>query len=180
MRKIAGFVAVAVILGCAQAAADPVVYQPEGCDFAVTFSAPPKRTLLKTLTNRGDAVLTYRAELQSDAAGKLTLLRAECTAIPRMGFVDDQILKGVMDQVGKDEKLKSPRSFFERNKLTGTVGRLRGRREIDSKDVTVELRRYFGDNTMLDVWIGAETDAYPPAEGDAFLKTITLKGKSLF
>ncbi len=107
MRKVIE-IAIGALSLASPAWADPIMFAPEGCDFQIGFPAAPTVTQSKSDLNRGDAVITNRAVLRSTADGKSDFLRAECTRIPSMGFVDEAILKDNMTELAASYKLQNP------------------------------------------------------------------------
>ena len=89
----------ALCLSTLSAAADPASFHPEGCDFQISFPAPPTESQVKASTDRGDTIVTNKAELHPDAGGKVSILRAECSKIPHMGFMDESILTANMQDL---------------------------------------------------------------------------------
>jgi hypothetical protein len=67
----------------------------------------------------------------------------------------------------------------DHNKLTGAVGHIQGRAKLGGKDITLRIDRYTSTSDILDVWTGAEPDAYPSDAGAQFLKSITFNGENL-
>ena len=169
----------ALCLSTFSAAADPVAFGPEGCDFALTFPSAPIQSQVKTSTDRGDTIVTNKAELHPDAGGKLSILRAECSKIPHMGFMDESILNDNMQQLASAYKLQSPLVSVLRNQVAGSVGRLRAKARSGGKDITLEIYRYTSGSSIFDVWIGAEPDVFPTQAQAAFLKSIKLSGKDV-
>jgi hypothetical protein len=114
--------------------------------------------------------------LRSTADGKSDFLRAECTRIPSMGFVDEAILKDNMTELAASYKLQNPLVTILRNRQTGAVGRIHATAHLGGQDITVEIYRYTSDANIFDVWIGASPEAFPSAADSAFQKSITFKG----
>ncbi len=179
MRALAVSTFAVVAIWAAGAAADPVVFQPEGCDFQLSFPAAPSLTQQKQTTNRGDEVVTGKAELHLDVGGKANILRAECSKIPHMGFMDEAILSDNMRDLADAYKLQSPGVAVLHNKLAGPVGRLHTRARSGGKDITLEIYRYTSASNIFDVWIGAEPDAFPSEATTAFLKSVKLNGQDI-
>jgi hypothetical protein len=167
----------ALSLCAMNANADPVVFQPEGCDFQISFPAAPTPSQAKSTTNRGDAVVTNKADLHLDAGGKTAILRAECSKIPHMGFMDESILNANMRDLADAYKMQSPNVAVLRNAVAGSVGRLHARARSGGKDIILEIYRYTSASNIFDVWIGAEPDAFPTEAETAFLKSIKLNGQ---
>ena len=172
-------IAVGVLLLTAPASADTVVFGPDGCDFKVSFAAAPTITQSKSTLNRGDAVVTDRADLRSTVDGKTDFLRAECTKIPSMGFVDEAILKDNMNDLAASYKLQNPLITVQHNRLTGAVGRIHATARVGGQDITLEIYRYTSSANIFDVWVGASPDTFPSAADTGFLKSITLNGAGL-
>ena len=169
-------VAMAATLWAASAAADPVVFQPEGCDFQLTFPAAPIPAQQKSATSRGDTVVTNKAELHLDADGRPNIFRAECTRVAHMGSMDESILADNLRDLAGAYKIQNAAVSVRRNRVAGSVGLIHGRLALGGKDFTIELRRYTGPNNIFDVWIGAEPDAFPTEADNEFLKSIKLNG----
>ena len=169
----------AICLSTLSAAADPAAFHPEGCDFQISFPAPPTQSQVKASTDRGDTIVTNKAELHLDAGGKVSILRAECSKIPHMGFMDESILNDNMQQLASAYKLQSPLVSVLRNQVAGSVGRLRAKARSGGKDITLEIYRYTSGSSIFDVWIGAEPDAFPTEAQSAFLKSIKLNGQDI-
>jgi hypothetical protein len=169
----------ALSLSALSAAADPVVFHPDGCDFAVTFPSAPSQSQAKNSTDKGDAIITSKADLHLDAGGKVAILRAECSRIPHMGFMDESILGANMRDLADAYKMQSPNVAVLRNQVAGSVGRLHARARSGGKDVTVEIYRYTSGSNIFDVWVGTELDAFPSEATNAFLKSITLNGQTV-
>jgi hypothetical protein len=180
MRRRAGFWSVAGLLfWAAQAAADPVTFQPKGCDFQLSFPAAPTSSQTQTRTSRGDTVINDKATLSLDVDGKPNYFRAECTRIPSMGFVDEAILTENMRELGDTYKLQNAVPGIEHNGMAGPIGKLRGKGRVGGKEMVFEIRRYTSKVDIFDVWIGAGPDSFPSAAGTEFLKSIKLNGQSL-
>ena len=156
-----------------------MIFGPDGCDFKVSFAAAPTVTQSKSTLNRGDAVVTNRADLRSLVDGKTDFLRAECTKIPSMGFVDEAILKDNMNDLAVSYKLQNPLITILHNRATGAVGRIHATARIGGQDITLEIYRYTSSANIFDVWIGASPDAFPSGADAAFLKSISLNGAAL-
>jgi hypothetical protein len=163
----------------APAFADPVVFHPANCDFDVAFPGAPAVTQSKTETSRGDAVVTDKASLSAELDGKPHYLRAECTHIPNMGFVDEDVLKNVMQELGETYKLQNAIISLEHNALSGAVGKLHGKGRVGGKEMTIEVRRYISKTDIFDVWIGAEPDSFPTSADSAFLQSVRLNGQAI-
>ena len=179
MRLAMGISAGAFLLLASAAFADPVVFHPEGCDFALSFPAAPTVAQTKTQTNRGNDVVTDRASLNIAVDGKANYLRAECTRIPNMGFTDEDVLKDVMHGLGESYKMENVIVTLEHNGAVGAIGKLHGKGKVGGKDMTIEIRRFISKSDIFDVWTGAEPDVFPTAAGTAFLGSVTLNGQAL-
>jgi hypothetical protein len=180
MRGFAGLSGFAlVLLLAAPVHADPVMFQPEGCDFQMSFPASPDQSQIKTATNRGDGVITNKAQLRVGLDGKTNFFRADCTRIAHMGFIDEAILRDNMNELAVAYKLQGAIVSVEQNRRTGSVGRIQGRAQLGGKDVQLNIYRYTGENDILDIWIGADPDAFPSAANAAFLSAIKLNGSAL-
>ena len=180
MRGFQGFLGFAFLVFCAGAAqADPVTIKPDACDFALTFPDAPTQSQTKSRTNRGDDVVTNRADLKLDVNGKTNFFRIECTKIPHQGQVDEEILRQNMSDLAASYKLEAATVSVDHNKLTGAAGHIQGRAKLGGKDITLRIDRYTSTNDILDVWTGAEPDAFPSDAGTQFLKTITFNGQNL-
>jgi hypothetical protein len=178
-RLIRFSIVAAAMSWSAPASADPVVFAPDGCDFQVRFAAAPTVTQSKSTLNRGDAVVTNRADLRSTVDGKTDFLRAECTKIPSIGFVDEAILKDNMNDLAASYKLQNPLITIQRNKLTGAVGKIHATAHVGGQDITLEIYRYTGAANIFDVWVGASPDTFPSAADTAFQKSLKLNGADL-
>jgi hypothetical protein len=176
-RSFFGFILLIITASAAQA--NLVTVKPEACDFAVTFPAAPTQSQTKSKTDRGDDVLTNRADLKLDVNGKTNFFRLECTKIPHQGLVDEEILKENMNGLAASYKLEGVVVSVDHNKLTGAVGHIQGRAKLGGKDITLRIDRYTSTSDILDVWTGAEPDAYPSDAGAQFLKSITFNGENL-
>jgi hypothetical protein len=163
----------------APATADPVTFQPDGCDFQVSFPAAPASSQTRTRTSRGDDVTSDKATLSLDVEGKPNYFRAECTHIPNMGFVDEAILADNMRDLGETYKLQNVTTGVEHSGVAGPIGRLRGKGRVGGKDMTFEIRRYTGNADIFDLWIGADPDSFPSGADTAFLKSVKLNGQNL-
>ena len=174
-----GFLAFAFAGFCAlPAAADPVTFHPDGCDFEISFPSAPAATETKAETDRGDSVVTNRADLKVND-GKSNFFRIECTHVPAMHFLDEEILRNTMQDMGASYKLDGVTVRVDHNDVSGPIGWLHGHGKLGGKDVTIEVRRFTGKASIFDVWIAAAPGAFPtPAETD-FLKSIKAEGKSL-
>ena len=177
MRLATEISTAALLLLASNALADPVNFHPEGCDFEVSFPAAPTAGQTKTQTSRGDNVVTDRASLSLDTDGKANYLRAECTHIPGMGFVDEDVLKDVMSGLGDSYKLQNVIVSVEHNAAVGPIGRLHGKGNVGGKEMTIEIRRFISKSDIFDVWTGAEPDAFPSAADTAFLASVKLNGQ---
>src|SRR5580700_6272250 len=103
MRQGLGIsVVVLAALWASSAAADPVVFHPDGCDFEVSFPSAPAASESKTETDRGDSVVTEHAVVNDGA----NYLRAECTHVPAMHFLDENILGNNMQDMGNSYRLE--------------------------------------------------------------------------
>jgi hypothetical protein len=174
MRQGAGFsIFVIAALWATCVAADPVVFHPEGCDFEISFPSAPATSQTKTETDRGDSVATERAVVNDGA----NYLRAECTHVPAMHFLDEDILRNTMRDMGASYRLEGLNIRIDHNDVSGPIGWLHGQGKLGGKDVTIEVRRFTGKASIFDVWIAAAPGAFPtPAQTD-FLKTIKAEGK---
>jgi hypothetical protein len=180
MRKFQAFLGFTILVLTSSAAlADTVMVKPDGCDFAVTFPAAPTQSQIKSKTDRGDDVVTNRADLKLDVNGKTDFFRIECTKIPHQGLVDEEILKENMTDLSTSYKLEGAVVSVDHNKLTGAVGHIQGRAKLGGKDITLRIDRYTSTNNILDVWTGAAPDAFPSDAGAQFLKTIAIDGQNL-
>lgn len=180
MRQRSIFWSVAgALFWAAQASADPVTFQPEGCDFQLSFPAAPAASQSKTQTSRGDNVVSDKASLSLEVEGKANYFRAECTRVPHMGFLDEAILTENMHELGATYKLQNVSTGVDHKGVAGAVGWLHGKGRVGGKDMAIEIRRYTSKTAIFDVWIGAEGDAFPTAAGTAFLKSIKLDGKEV-
>jgi hypothetical protein len=187
MRTGTGIAAFLLIV--APAFADPVSFHPANCGFEVRFPAEPAVTQSKTETSRGDSVVTDKASLNTASDGKPQYLRAECTHIPNMGFVDEDVLKNVMQELGETYKLQNAAVSLEHNAVSGPVGKLRGKAKVGGRDMTIEVRRFTSKTDIFDVWIGAEPDSFvwigaepdsfPAAAGALFLQSVLLNGQEV-
>jgi hypothetical protein len=166
--------AIAMLALCgASAGADPVNFHPDGCDFDVRFPSAPVTTETKTETDRGDSVTIERATLNDSG----NYLRAECTHVPAMHFLDEDILKNAMNDMGSSYKLGGLSTRVDHNDAAGPVGWLHGQGKLGGKTVTIEIRRFTGKASILDVWIAADPDAFPTAVGTAFTQSVRLNGQ---
>ena len=180
MRGFRGFLGFAVLaLTAASAQADPVTVKPDACDFTFTFPAAPTQSQSKSKTDRGDDVITNRADLKLDVNGKTNFFRVECTKIPHQGLIDEQILKQNMTDLAASYKLDGAIATVDHNKFLGAVGHVQGRAKLGGKDITLRIDRYTSTNDILDVWTGAEPDAFPSDAGTQFLKAVTFNGQAL-
>ena len=165
-RAFLGFVFLALAAGAAQA--DPVTVKPDACDFAFTFPAAPIQSQTKSKTDRGDDVVTNRADLKLDVNGKTNFLRIECTRIPHQGLIDEEILKENMSGLAAGYKIQDALVSVDHNKLTGAVGHIQGRAKLGGKDITLRIDRYTSTNDILDVWTGAERTHFRPTPASNF------------
>jgi hypothetical protein len=177
MRQCLGFSVAIALAGLASASADPVTFP--GCDFQLSFPAPPAPSQTKTQTDRGDSVVDDKATLSLDVDGKPNYFRAECTRVPHMGFVDEAILTENMHALGESYKLENLSSGIEHHGAAGSVGRLRGRGRVGGKEMIFEIRRYTSKTSIFDVWIGAAPDSFPSSANTAFLKSVKLDGQDI-
>jgi hypothetical protein len=166
-------------LWATHAAADPVTFQPAGCDFQLSFPAAPASSQSKTQTSRGDSVLSDKATLSLDVDGKPNYFRAECTRIPSMGFVDEAILTENMRDLGATYKLQNAVPGIEHNGVAGPIGKLRGKGQVGGKEMIFEIRRYTSKTNIFDAWIGADPESFPSGANTEFLKSIKLNGNAL-
>ena len=164
---------IAAPLWALPAAADPVGFHPDGCDFEISFPAAPALSQSKTDTDRGDQVTTTRAVLNDGA----NYLRAECTHVPAMHFLDEDILNNNMRDMGTAYKLTGFTTGVDHNEISGPIGWLRGQGKLGGKDVTIEVRRFTGKASIFDVWMAAAPDAFPAPAGVSFRKTVKAEGK---
>jgi hypothetical protein len=176
-RGFLGFILLALAASAVQA--DPVTVKPDACDFAFTFPAAPTQSQSKSKTDRGDDVVTNRADLKLDVNGKSNFFRIECTKIPHQGLIDEEILKENMTDLAASYKLEGAIATVDHNKLLGAVGHVQGRAKLGGKDITLRIDRYTSSNDILDVWTGAEPDAFPSDAGAQFLKSITFNDQPL-
>jgi hypothetical protein len=174
MRGLTGLsVIIAALAWSTGATADPVPFHPEGCDFEISFPSAPATSQTKTETDRGDSVATMRAVVNDGA----NYLRAECTHVPAMHFLDEDILRNTMRDMATSYKLDNSNTRIDHNDVSGPIGWLHGQGKLGGKDVTIEVRRFTGKASIFDVWIAAAPGVFPaPAEAD-FLKTIKADGK---
>ena len=180
MRVFQAFLGFIVLALAASAAhADPVTIKPDACDFAFTFPAAHAQSQTKSKTDRGDDVVTNRADLKLDVNGKTNFFRVECTKIPHQGSIDEEILKENMSGLAASYKLEAAVVSVDHNKLTGAVGHIQGRAKLGGKDITLRIDRYTSTNDILDVWTGAEPDAFPSEAGAQFLGAISFNGQAL-
>jgi hypothetical protein len=166
-------------LWTADATADPVTFQPAGCDFQVSFPAAPTVSQTSTQTDRNDTVVNDKATLSMDVDGNANYFRAECTVVPHMGFVDEAILNDNMLRLGETYKLQNVSAGIEHSGAAGPIGRLRGKGRVGGKDMIFEIRRYTSKTAIFDVWIGTDPDSFPSAADSAFLKSVKLDGQDL-
>jgi hypothetical protein len=176
-RAFLGFILLAVAARTAHA--DPVTIKPDGCDFAFTFPSAPTQSQTRSKTDRGDDVVTNRADLKFDVDGKTNFFRIECTRIPHQGLIDEEILKENMGNLAASYKLEAPLVSVDHNRLTGAVGHIQGRAKLGGKDITLRIDRYTSTSDILDVWTAAEPDGFPSDAGTQFLKAITFNGQAL-
>jgi hypothetical protein len=179
MRQPIGFSIAMALLWIASASADPVTFQPEGCDFQLSFPAAPNASQSKTQTDRGDSVVNDKASLSLEVEGKANYFRAECTRIPHMGFVDEAILTENMRVLGETYKLENVTTGIDHNSVAGPVGRLRGKGRVGGKEMIFEIRRYTSKASIFDVWVGAGPDSFPSGVNTSFLKSIKLDGQAV-
>jgi hypothetical protein len=180
MRGLQGFSGAVLVVLCAGVAqADPVTIKPDNCDFGFTFPAAPTQSQTKSKTSRGDDVVTNRADLRADLGGKTNFFRIECTKIPRQGQMDEEILRQNMKDLAASYKLDGANVSVDHNAATGAVGHIQGHATLGGKAVTLRIDRYTSANDILDVWTGAEPDAFPSDAGTAFLKAMTFNGQTL-
>jgi len=165
------FSVAAFILMAAPAFADPVSFHPQGCDFEASFPAVPAASEIKTQTDRGDNVTTQRAALNDGS----NYLRAECTYVPAMHFLDEGILQNTMSDMGASYKLTGVATRVDHNQATGPIGYLHGQGKLGGKEVTIEVRRYTGKASIFDVWIAAAPDSFPTAAETAFLQSVQAR-----
>jgi hypothetical protein len=179
MQYFKGFLGFALIACCGAAHADPVSVKPENCDFGFTFPAAPSQSQTKSKTNRGDDVITNRADLKLDINGKTNFFRIECTRIPRQGQMDETILKANMKDLAETYKIQAALVSVDQNRAVGSVGHIQGRATLGGKPITLKIDRYTSVNNIMDVWTGAEPDNFPSEADTQFLKAITFNGEPL-
>jgi hypothetical protein len=124
-------------------------------------------------------VVNDKATLSMAVDGKANYLRAECTVIPHMGFVDEAILTDNMHNLGETYKLQNGITGIEHSGVAGPVGRLQGKGRAGGKDMIFEIRRFTSKTAIFDVWIGSEPDVFPSAADTVFLKSVKLDGKDV-
>jgi hypothetical protein len=168
------FPVAAIILVAAPAFADPVSFHPDGCDFEASFPSAPAASETKAQTDRGDSVTTERATLNDGG----NFLRAECTYVPAMHFLDEGILQNTMNDLGASYKLTGVLTRIDHSQATGPVGYLRGQGKLGGKEVTIEVRRFTGKASIFDIWIAAAPDAFPTTAETAFLQSVKMSGQA--
>lgn len=150
------------------------VFAPATSDFAVTFSARPTVEEFEGITTDGVHLKGTRAELRTNDSFQ----RVEVVSMPR-GFSEGQTKESVISKL-RDYAIHNGITAPEFKYEPTTLGRrasMRGTKILDDagklRAVTYENVVYYGDSSILSMYVGAPSESYPTTRIVDFLKSVT-------
>lgn len=167
-RTIAAvFLTSLVLVGAAQAA--PQAFNPEGCDFAVTFPDEP-RIRYVIVPDFGEI---QEAEID-DHRG---LMRANCIHAEKILFYEDrQLLLDTLRAFAEQNGLGYV-SYFHEEVPLGIRAGARGTKRISGRWTTYETWWYVSRRSVLSLTVGHDSELYPSREISEFLDSV-IRGSS--
>lgn len=168
-----------VVMALAQAedAFAQVTFQPTGCEFRVWFVTDPIVTTAILPLADGSSVETMIAELNLRLDdGYAHYFRAECT-LTALALMPKEDMIGDMTELARMNNLEDAKIWIEELSSGQMVGRVRASLNSGQRVYHLDIRRYVGENSILDMWAGAERF---PTEGIVmFFKSVAYRGRLL-
>lgn len=155
-----------------------VIFAPAASDFAVTFSAQPTIEEFDSVTTDGVMLKGTRAELRA------------IDSFQRVEVVP--MSKGFGEKETRESAISKLRDYAKHNGLTApefkwestTVGRkasVRGTKVLEDagkqRPVTFEAVFYYGETSLLCLYVGGPSESYPPTRVVKFLNSVTKNPK---
>ena len=157
-----------------------VVFQPPDCEFRTVFVIPPD---IKEVTGTDEDGQPYKsaiANLEATVDGQPNFFRADCTKVKVPKQLDQAFFLEDMKTIASGNGFKNPTTWVEKDSSGNLVGRVRGQITDTSATFVVDVRRFFGKSSMLDVWVGSPPNTFPSQGNLIFLKEIKLNGKPVY
>ncbi|MEQ1845273.1 MAG: hypothetical protein ABL983_06805 [Nitrospira sp.] len=150
------------------------VFAPANSDFAVTFSARPTIEEFEGIATDGGRLKGTRAELRAQDSFQ----RVEVVSMPR-GFSEGETKESVISKLRDyaiHNGITAPEFKYEVTTL-GKRASMRGTKILDDSEkpraVTYENVTYFGDTSIVSLYVGAPSESYPTTRVLQFLKSVT-------
>ncbi len=154
-----------------------VTFQPSGCDFRVWFVTEPTITKVTVPAVDGMTLDTVIAELNPRLDdGYAHYFRAECTQVALGPMLQADLIEN-MTELARMNRLEDTKIWVEELPSGQMVGRVRASVNSGQRIYFLDIRRYLGENSLFDVWAGAEQ--YPTEGIVMFFKSVAYRGRLL-
>jgi hypothetical protein len=156
-----------------------VAFQPPNCEFRAVFVWSPDITSAIMNDDKGNPQKETIASLNGIVDGKPNFFRAECIIATVSKNADEQAFLDDMNTIAKGNNLKEPVSWVEKKSTGEMVGHVRGEFTDSVATYVLDIRRYLGSQSVLDVWVGSPPDTFPSRGNLIFLKELQRNGVPL-
>jgi hypothetical protein len=156
-----------------------VAFQPPSCEFRVIFVSTPDITNTTVNDDQGNPQTEAIAQLDPVLDGKPNYFRAECMIVSVPKLIDERALLDDMQTLANGNKLRKATAWIEKKSGGEMIGRVRGEFTDTVTTYVLDIRRYIGAHSVMDVWVGSPPDIFPSRGNLIFLKELTKDGAPL-
>jgi hypothetical protein len=156
-----------------------VAFQPPNCEFRAVFLFAPDITTATMNDENGNPQRETIASLNPIIDGKPNFFRAECMVVPVPRAIEEKTLLEDMQTIASGNRLKKAVAWIEKNPSGEMVGHVRGEITDSAATYVLDIRRYLGSQSILDVWVGSPPDIFPSQGNLIFLKELRRNGLPL-
>jgi hypothetical protein len=156
-----------------------VAYQPPNCEFRAVFVVSPDITTAIVNDDKGNPQSETIANLNLILDGKPNFFRAECMIVSVPKIIEEKTFLEDMQTIARGNNLRKAVAWIETKPTGEMVGHVRGEFTDSVATYVLDIRRYLGSQSVLDVWVGSPPDTFPSQGNIIFLKELRRNGEPL-
>lgn len=179
MRHFLQWLLLALPLCIISPAKAQVAFPKSGCEFQVFFLDEPKVSSASVKDGAGNLVKSDIADWSVAIKGVTHYFRAECAHVPgaRKVYSRDEDIIDDMNALAAAQSLQSPKVFVKTIDGVGKVGEISGVMVARGISLRIDVRRYFGDAAIFDLYAASDPSAFPTENVSMFMRSISRNGK---